>query len=455
MSSVHVPGRSDTCAPDRVPRRGYVVLLAGLLSNFSVGILYTWSNIRDALEGYDEWAVSQLTIPFSVGGLTFALLLIVAGALQDRYGPRPVMVAGILMVGGGTMLSGLATRIPGLFFVTFGVVVGAGLAFVYACPRPAAMKWFDPSRKGMINGLVVTGFGLGALWLGPTQVLMLDSLGYSLERTLVTLGLLILGIGLPCAAVMVDPPDGYVPPRPARQATARTATTQRHVPSVALRTAVRTPQAWMLLAIYALFCSAGAMVIGSVGSILNTQTSGGPEGTYGPALAAILPLAVPILSITNAIGRTSGGIGSDLIGRRSTYVIMHVVLIANMFALQFWGDPGLILMGALIAAACYGAALAVTPSIVADYFGLKAYGAVYGFVFYGWGISLLLGPQIGSSVLAATGSYLGAYYAAIGLLTVSLLLVARLRPPTFAPEQTIDAPAALEADATLLSERAG
>jgi MFS transporter, OFA family, oxalate/formate antiporter len=89
----------------------------------------------------------------------------------------------------------------------------------------------------------------------------------------------------------------------------------------------------------------------------------------------------------------------------------------------------------------------VTPSIVADYFGLKAYGANYGFVFFGWGISLLLGPQIGSSVLAATGSYVGSYYAAIGLLSVSLLLVLLLRQPRFSVEQVLDgrAPAAVAA----------
>lgn len=66
------------------------------------------------------------------------------------------------------------------------------------------MTWFDPSRKGMINGLVVAGFGLGALWLGPVQ-LLLSTFGYSFGRTLMDLGLLILAIGLPCAAVMTEP----------------------------------------------------------------------------------------------------------------------------------------------------------------------------------------------------------------------------------------------------------
>lgn len=151
----------------KVPRRGYVVLLAGLLSNFSVGILYTWSNLKDYLKplvdagGEPLWTESALATPYSIGGMVFAALLILTGSLQDRIGPRWVMLGGVIMVGSGTILSGFAVLNPTLMYVTFGVVVGAGLAAVYACPRPAAMKWFPAGRKGMINGIVVAGFGLG------------------------------------------------------------------------------------------------------------------------------------------------------------------------------------------------------------------------------------------------------------------------------------------------------
>ncbi|MGM0618975.1 MAG: MFS transporter, partial [Actinomycetota bacterium] len=137
------PAPASSLRPTSVPRRAWLVLVAGLLSNFSIGILYTWSNLRDVLQTYDEWSIGQLTIPFSVGGLVFASTLIVAGSLQDRFGPRPVMLAGVAMVGGGTILSALVTRSPSLFFLTFGVLIGAGIGSVYACPRQAAMKWFD------------------------------------------------------------------------------------------------------------------------------------------------------------------------------------------------------------------------------------------------------------------------------------------------------------------------
>lgn len=428
------PESVSSLRPTSVPRRAWIVLVAGLLSNFSIGILYTWSNLRDVLQTYEQWSIEQLTVPFSIGGLVFASTLIVAGSLQDRYGPRPVMLAGVAMVGGGTMLSGLVTRSPSLFFLTFGVLIGAGIGFVYACPRQAAMKWFDPSRRGMVNGLVVAGFGLGSLWIGPVQLFMLDGLGWSLERTLVGVGVLILLVGLPCAAVVIDPPAGYVPPNPPERKTGRPGSVHRLAPSVALRTTLRTPQAYMIFAMFALVSSAGAFVLGSATDILRVQS----DGADPVQLTTLIGIAVPALAVANGLGRVAGGIGSDRLGRTAALHAVHLASFANMFLLQFWTSPLAILVACLVAAALFGAALAVVPSLVADYFGLQAYGANYGFIFLGWGLSLVIGPTIGSLVLAGTGAYIGTYYAAMALLAVSAFLVSKLQPPRFHPDDIID-----------------
>lgn len=436
-----VPGSTSSSEselrPTKVPRRGWIVLFAGLLSNFSVGILYTWSNIRDALEPLDAWSVEQLTLPYSIGGMVFAALLIVAGSLQDKFGPRPVMLAGVSLVGGGTILSGLAVNMPYVFFVTFGVMVGAGISFVYACPRPAAMKWFDPSKKGMINGIVVAGFGLGALWIGPVQILLMDGLGFTPRQMLLTLGVLILAIGLTAASQVVDPPKGYVPPKPPKKEGAEEKATHKLPPSVALKTTVKKPQAYQLFAIYMLYCSAGALVVGSVTDILRTQSAiemSGAEAT----VATLVAVAVPVVAVANASGRFLGGFGSDYLGRKNTYFLMHGIQAGSMFLLSVVTTPAIVFALCLVSAMMYGAALAVTPSIVADYFGLKNYGANYGFIYYGWGASTIVGPTIGSFILADSGSYVGAFYAAIGLLAVSAVLVALLRPPKFDSKEIVD-----------------
>lgn len=423
------------------------VLIAGILSNFSVGILYTWSNLKDAIEYtldpatgervYSAWDITQLNMPYSIGGMVFAIVLIFAGALQDKIGPKKVMLLGIGMVGGGTILSGIVAKNPFLFNITFGIIVGLGLGFVYACPRPAAMKWFHPSKKGMINGLVVAGFGLGAMWLGPLEVLLLKSYGFSLEQTLIILGCLILVIGIPMALNVVNPPKGYEPPVPENYDPS-TAKVVAKSPSVALKTTAKTPQAWMLLFVYAFLCSAGALVISNATDLMRIQT-GGETGAYAATVAAILGYMVPLTSLSNATGRASGGIISDKIGRKQTYFIIQIVAALNMLGfLLFYNTPTLVVIGVILACVTYGSTLSVTPSIVADYFGLKNYGANYGLVYYGWGLSLIIGPQISQYSKATTGNYDMAFIVAMVLIIISAIIVALLKQPKFKPEEIVD-----------------
>ncbi|MBK1877181.1 L-lactate MFS transporter [Pelagicoccus mobilis] len=421
------------------------VLIAGLLSNFSVGILYTWSNLKDAIEYsldpvtgervYSAWDITQLNVPYSIGGMVFAIILMFAGALQDKIGPRKVMLAGIVMVGGGTILSGVVVHSPSLFNITFGVILGVGLGFVYACPRPAAMKWFHPSKKGMVNGLVVTGFGLGAMWLGPLEVLLLKNLGFSLEQTLWILGTMILMIGIPCALNVIDPPQGYKPPAPAVK---EGQVVEEQSPSVSLATTAKTPQAWMLLTIYAFMCSAGAMVISNATDIMRIQT-GGENGVYATAVAAILAFMVPLTSLSNASGRTAGGLVSDKIGRKGAYLFAHAIAGLNMLCFYFFfNSPSLVVVGIILACFTYGSTLSITPTITADYFGLKNYGANYGLIYYGWGFSLIIGPTISQVVKSKTGNYDYAYLIAFGLIVSSAVLVYFLKQPKFASEQIVD-----------------
>lgn len=427
------------------------VLIFGVISNFSIGILYTWSNLKDILEYrmvgwengvttgerlYKEWDISQLTMPYAIGGFVSALIVLYSGSLQDRIGPTKVIIAGILMVGGGTILCSFFTHSPYMFTAIFTLLVGNGIGFVYACPRPAAMKWFHPSKKGMINGVVVAGFGLGALWLGPLEIFLLKKQMLSLETTLVILGCAILAMGLPAAINVVNPPEGYKVPE-LKDQTKPLKETQMKTASVGMKTTIRTPQAWMLFMVYAFYCSAGALVISNSSDIMKIQ-SGGTEGPYGATVAALLGVMVPIASISNATGRSLGGILSDNIGRKNVYYIIHTIQAINMFFFHTYTTPTLIIMGVIITCVAYGSVMSTTPSIVADYFGLKAYGGNYGIVYTGWGLSLVIGPTISSFSKKLNGNYDFAYQAAIVLVLISLVIVYFLKKPKFRQEDVID-----------------
>lgn len=452
------------------------VLIAGIISNFSVGILYTWSNLKDALEYtnlqgiqdknveaaermYAAWSQSDLALPYGIGGFTSALIVVFAGAWQDKVGPTRVILVGVLLTGLGTIACSFLTQSPMLFTFVFAMIVGNGIGFVYACPRAAAMKWFHPSKKGMINGLVVAGFGLGAMWLGPLETLFLKGQAFvwtfegvprlSLENTLRVLGTSILAMGIPAALNVVNPPAGYQVPEAEVQENKPVKENAKKTASISTAATAKTWQAWALFTIYAFYCSAGAMVISNSSDIMRVQsglTAGVESGLITEAnyalATSLLGVMVPISSISNATGRSLGGMISDIIGRKNVYYVIHTVQAANMFAFRHYDTPALIIMGVIITCIAYGSVMSTTPSIVADYFGLKAYGANYGVVYTGWGASLIIGPQIAAwskaNAAAPNESYFAAYHAAIGLIAVSLVLAFLLKKPKFRQEDVID-----------------
>ena len=455
------------------------VLIAGIISNFSVGILYSWSNLKDALEYtnlqgiqdknveaaermYSSWSQSDLAMPYGIGGFFSAFIVVAAGAWQDKVGPTKVILIGVLMTGLGTILCSFFTQSPIVFITIFSLIVGNGIGFVYACPRAAAMKWFHPSKKGMINGLVVAGFGLGALWLGPLETLFLKGQAFvwtfdsfprfSLENTLRILGCAILAMGIPAALNVVNPPAGYQIPGLEGQENKPVKENAKKTASIGTAAMAKTWQAWALFSIYALYCSAGAMVISNSSDIMRVQSglkSGVESGLITPEnfelATSLLGIMVPVTSISNASGRALGGMISDIIGRKNVYYVIHTIQAINMFFFHTYTSPVAIVLGVILTCVVSGSVMSTTPSLVADYFGLKAYGANYGVVYTGWGASLIIGPQIAaySKKLALEAntpqeSYFFAYHAAIVLIAISLVLAILVKKPKFRQEDVID-----------------
>ena len=117
-----------------------------------------------------------------------------------------------------------------------------------------------------------------------------------------------------------------------------------------------------------------------------------------------------------------------------------------MFMFHYYDTPTKIFIGTIITCVAYGTVMSTTPSIVADYWGLKSYGANYGVVYTGWGLSLIIGPTIAQfskkyvidNGLPATQSYHIAYYAAIGLIAISFVLAYLVKKPKFKQSEVID-----------------
>ncbi|AMO58394.1 oxalate:formate antiporter [Endozoicomonas montiporae] len=382
--------------------RAFKILIAAVFINLCVGVLYAWSVISRALVNQMGWSNAEAGLPYTIAVVTFALGVLAAGNLQDRMGPQKLVITGVGMVGLGMLASSMATT-PFALLMTFGVLVGTGIGFAYACLSPTAMKWFHPSKKGMVNGLIAGGFGMAPLYLAPLSSALILSMGVS--ATFMALGVAVLVIGLPLAFTIVTPPAGYQPEvpagynEPAGKAASRNFT---------WREMVRTRQFYLMWIAFAFASSAGLMLIGNITSIASIQGN-----------KTDVAYLVSLLAVANTLGRILMGMLSDKIGRTPTLLLAVAMQTANMLMFPYYtGEAGFI-AGAIVAGVSYGALLSVFPSMTADYFGIKNYGSNFGVLYLAWGASGFMGPVMAGIVVDATGGYGLAYSISAVMLAIA------------------------------------
>ncbi len=389
------------------------ILLAGFCINLCLGILYAWSVFNKALVTDFGWSAADASSPYAIATIAFSVCLLVAGILQDRMGPRNILILGTTLTGLGMIASGFASSVL-MLNLTFGVMTGAGIGFGYACLSPSAMKWFHPSKKGMVNGLIAAGFGLAAIYLAPLTSALITHLG--IQTSFMILGAGVLAIAVPLACTINNPPAGYVPAVPKLKA-GQEAKVVAKVANLSWKAMLKTPQFYALWLMYALAASVGLMIIGNITNIASVQANL-PNAVY---LASIL-------AIFNSGGRVAAGILSDKIGGVRTLLLAFLLQGGNMVLFATFDSEFTLIIGTAIAAVGYGTLLAVFPSITAEFYGLKNYGTNYGVLYTSWGIGGAIGAAVVGYSMTHGGGYNLAYTISAAMMAVCILLALITKP---------------------------
>jgi OFA family oxalate/formate antiporter-like MFS transporter len=394
---------------DKIGRR-WVILVGALMLQLCLGAVYAWSVFaaelkKDVALGGFGWSVTDTQIVFSAALATFALVMVVAGRWQDKLGPRKVALVGAVVLGLGYILSSF---MPGNFFwvvLTLGIIAGAGIGIGYVCPIAAIGKWF-PDKLGLATGIAVAGFGAGAFFISVLSGKGIDMPGlkidliqlldnYGLDGTLLIWGVVFLAFGGVGALLLKNPPVGWKPAGWEPPAKSRSAQVREDWKRSDM---LKTPQFWMLLAMFVFAASAGLMTIG----ILKLY------GIDSGLTAAAAGTAVGILAIFNGAGRIFWGWASDKIGRTVAMGIMFFLQAGMMFALIVMGlgstEAGLTLAAAWIGL-MFGGNFALFPAATREFFGIQNYGGNYALVFLGYGIAGIIGPIVAGQAKDILGSY--------------------------------------------------
>ena len=405
---------SSGFAQPTVKNHGWRVAFSGLGINLALGVLYTWSMIKDAITAEFGWKGSQLNDPYTTCCLVFAFAMILAGRCQDKLGPRLTATIGGLFIGGGLILIS-TTHSYGVWLVGFGVFGGLGMGFGYSSATPPALKWFPAAKTGLIAGLVVAGFGLAPVYLAPTSKFLVSH--YHLQHSMMILGFAFLIVICGLAQLLVNPPAGYV----AGGAPSGGAAPKPAAASLAPSEVLKTPQFWLLWVIYFIGAGAGLMVISSV--------SGMAKKTMGSSAF----IAVAVMAVGNAGGRICAGLLSDKIGRRWTLMLVLLFQAALMFiaipvTTSTDGAKLIIVLVATLIGFNYGANLALFPSFAKDLWGLKNFGMNYGVLFTAWGVGSTM-SSVAQRLKESSGSFNSSFITAGALLVVGAALTFFIRPP--------------------------
>lgn len=391
-------------------RRGWLVTFSGMGLNLALGVLYAWSifgkQFTEAVEkGGFGWTKTQATLPYTIAIACFALMMIPAGRLQDKFGPRIVATAGAIFTTLGLLITSLADPahiLPAL--VGFGLLAGTGFGLGYASATPAAVKWFPPEKKGLITGLVVSGFGLAPVYIAPLSRYLLSNYGISASFRILGIGFAVFTIIL---AQFIRNPE-----KSASGTKAASATAPKKA-DYTWREMLRTPQFYLLYIEYACAATAGLMIIGHLAKIVAVQSNN---------TITIGFLLVALLAVFNAGGRIVAGIVSDYIGRIRTISFVCLSQALIMFFFPQFSTVSTFVLGAAVVGFSYGACLALFPATTADYWGTKNLGLNYGILFTAWGVGGVFGPMLAGTIADTTGSYTTAYYISAGLLILAVIL---------------------------------
>jgi len=383
-----------------------------------------------------------VTWAFALAMFSLGTGAVVGGRWQDKVGPRKVALTGVLLWSLGNFLAGLGTAQFGAvwLYLTYGLIGGFGVGMGYVTPVAVVTKWF-PERRGLAGGIVVMGFGLGAVVYNlivksiPSFAAAAQAAAeYSAQAAAAAHGtlnpafaqnhvlaimnvFLLSGIAFAvlagiCAALLKNPPTG-LPDSTGAASPETVACTTREM--------LRTPQFYLLWLMLFLNVTAGILVISNAVPIMQELTSLTPAmvaATYG------------VVALFNALGRFFWGAVSDRIGCARTFGLIFGIQVVVFGTLGKLHSLFAVAAAYAIVLLCFGGGFGTMPSLVANYFGARHIGTNYGAILTAWGVAGVAGPLLAAHVKDATGSYAGALFPIACMLLAAVLLPLILRKPT-------------------------
>jgi sugar phosphate permease len=349
-----------------------------------------------------------------MGLLVLGLTAPVGGLLIDRFGTRHVAPFALWLIG-MSMLASAYVQEPWQLALLWGLFSGIGTGIISGVlGATVATRWFV-ARRGLIIGMFGASTSAGLLIFAPALMLMATSLGW--RTSSLVLGVIALLAVIPLAVFMRnDPADLGLPPlgAPLHTTPTRAGGSERGV----MGRAVRSVEFWLLAGT---FFICGATSNGIVGTHLIPYAH--DHGIAQTTAAGMLAL----MGAMNFVGTLGSGWLTDRYDPRKLLAIYYGFRGISLLFLPFVTEPLGMAAFAILFGLDYIATVPPTTALVADNFGRRNVGTVYGWVFCAHQVGAALAAWGGGMARDALGSYALAFLIAGALAVAGAVLALRIQ----------------------------
>jgi MFS family permease len=395
---------------------GYNIVAAGfIIQAVCVGAMFTYGVFFKEFQAEFGWSRAAISGASSLAFLMMGLVGVIAGKLNDRIGPKVIIMASGISLGIGYLLM---SRLQALWqlYLLYGVLVGIGFSTHDVITLSTVARWFI-KRRGMMTGIVKVGTGSGQFLVPLIATLLLAVYGW--RNSYLIIGAVVLVIFVAVSQVLSRDPQsiGLLPDGDSNESCDNGNRSCEE--SVALRAAARTGQFWILcIAEFAIIFCLLTVMVHIVPHAMDLELT--PTAAVG---------VLSTIGGVSMLGRIVIGTANDKIGGKRSLVICFILLLCGLFWLRVADEAWMLFLFAVIYGFAHGGFFTVMSPMVAEFFGTGSHGVLFGIILASGTMGGAAGPLMAGYTFDVTGSYRIAFLVLTLLAVIGFVVITLLQPP--------------------------